>query len=185
GRALPANAAEGPPRAGARYRRALLLRSESPGVPAGELAEYGPGREPGAARIVVIEDPAHELAGGIESLDAVARLVLDLSALRIDLEAAEAEGDAAGDRIGFERRLVQAVRPVGLVDLEPLGAAAVLDRGVVGNVGAHRGVVFLELPQAVLGIHALELLHQLFQRVGGHLGDLADAVLVAQVRDDL
>src|SRR5690606_7107938 len=54
GRALPANAAEGPPRAGARYRRALLLRSESPGVPAGELAEYGPGREPGAARIVVI-----------------------------------------------------------------------------------------------------------------------------------
>src|SRR3990172_4164692 len=81
------------------------------GARAGEPAEHRAGGEPGAARVVVIEDAAHQLAGGVEPGDGLAGGVLDF-ALPADLDAAKAEGDAAGDAVGLERRLVNGIRPV-------------------------------------------------------------------------
>ena len=51
----------------------------------------------------------------------------------VDLQPAEREGDAAADRIGFERRLLHRVGPVGLVDREPDGAPPSLMLGSNGT----------------------------------------------------
>src|SRR5581483_9670452 len=112
-------------------------------------------------------------------------VAIHYAALGVDAQAAEGEGDAAGDGIGLERRLVDGVGPVRLVDGKALGATAVLDVRIELDVGAHRLVVGLDGRQRLRRVDVLELVAQLFQRVGAHLAHALDAVFVAQHRDDL
>src|ERR1700694_5849015 len=97
-------------------------------TPSGDAAEDGAGYEPGAAGVVVVEEAADDLAGGVEAGDRVARCVLDLGVVG-DLEAAEGEGDAGRYGIGLVGRLIEALGPVGLVDREAAGAEPVTDIG--------------------------------------------------------
>src|SRR5205814_4613641 len=81
---------------GARWRSAC--RSAHPScVVSRDAPEDGAISEPGTAGIVEPEDAADELACGVEPPD---RLAVGAQHLRIgvDLQSAEAEGDAAGDR---------------------------------------------------------------------------------------
>src|SRR5262245_37694705 len=88
----------------------LVSGEHCPGAASGEMAEHHVAGLPGAGRVVVEEQSDHG-AGGVEALD---RLVagVDHARLRVDLDAAEAEGDAAGHRIGAERPLHDRHRPV-------------------------------------------------------------------------
>src|SRR5206468_11597482 len=76
--------------------RALALRplpARGGGRPARDPPEDGARHESRASRIVVIEEPAHQLAGGEEPGDWTLLAVDDLT-VRRDLEAAEGERDA-------------------------------------------------------------------------------------------
>src|SRR4051794_29786952 len=77
-----------------------VLAQHRGGVAAGEIAEHGVAGLAGARRIIV-EEQADHIAGRVEALD---RLVagVDDARLGVDLHAAEAEGHAAGHRIGAE-----------------------------------------------------------------------------------
>src|SRR5687767_10952715 len=81
-----------------------------------DLAEHRAVGESRAAGIVEPEDPAHQLARGVQALDRLA-VGIDHLRVRVDLQAAEAERDAAGDSVGLERRRVQRVRPIGFIYL--------------------------------------------------------------------
>src|SRR6185295_15364531 len=93
-----------------------------------DTTEYRTIGEPRAAWVVEPEDAAHQLARGIEARDQLAVRIDDLP-LRIDLQAAKAERNAAGHRVGLERRCIERIRPVGLVDVQALGATPVLHVG--------------------------------------------------------
>src|SRR5262249_19653 len=73
-----------------------------------------------------VKEAAHQFTGGIEAAD---RLVVGIEHLGVggDTHAAEGKGEAAGDRVAFERRLIDRVRPVALVDGESFRASAILD----------------------------------------------------------
>src|SRR5829696_1148404 len=73
-----------------------------------DLAEHRTVGEPRAAGVVEPENSTHQLARGVEALD---RLAVGVDHLRVgvDLQAAEAERDATGDSVGFERRGVQRI----------------------------------------------------------------------------
>src|SRR5262249_6537554 len=107
----------------------------------GNAAEYRPGSEPRAAGIVEIAQPDHQFADGIMYAD---RLIVVVEHFRVggDAQAAKGESHAAGHRISFERRLIDGICPVTLVDRETFGAAAILDVWIEWNVRAHRPVVF-------------------------------------------
>ena len=77
---------------------------------AGDAAEHGAVGEAGAAGIVEVEDAADHLARRIKAGDGQAVGVDDARA-GVDLDAAEGEGEAAGDGIGLERRLLDGDRP--------------------------------------------------------------------------
>src|SRR5262245_49091899 len=143
-----------------------------------DAAEHRARGQPGAAGIVEIEQPAHELAGGIEDAD---RLVIGVEHLGVvsDAHTAEGEGEPAGHRVALERRLVDGVRPIALVDGEAFRAPAVLDVGIERNVGAYRLVVLGDGREELLRVHALELVREILDGVGDDLGDLPDLVLVA------
>ncbi len=51
--------------------------------------------------------------------------------------------------------------------------------GLNGTFLRHRRVVLGDGLEELLGVHAFELFCELLERIGRHLGDLADAVLVA------
>ena len=146
---------------------------------AGQLAQHGAGHQARAAGVVVIEQPADQLAGREQAGDGAAVGALDL-ALVGDLQPAEGEGDAAGHGVGLERRRVDRVGPVALGDGEAAHAAAVLDGGIERHLGHHRGVALLDGLEELLLVDAFELLRQLLDRVGAHLGHALDAVFVAQ-----
>src|SRR3546814_6673583 len=78
----------------------------------GGAAEDAACGQPGAARIVEIEQAADELSGGEKAGHRREVGVEHLRGLGIDPQAAEGEGDAAADLIGFERRLVDGMGPV-------------------------------------------------------------------------
>src|SRR5262245_37438187 len=166
-----------PRKSGERGLRVAAART-SAGGGAGDAAEHGAVGEAGAARIVEVEDAADHLARRIEAWNRQAVGVDDARA-GVDLDAAEGEGEAAGDGIGLERRLLDDDRPVGLRHGQPDGAASVLDVGVERYVPLHRGVVGGDGLQRLGGVDAVELLAELRQGVGRHLGDSLDAVLVA------
>src|SRR5687768_18017439 len=92
-------------------------------------AEHRAVGQPGAAGVVEPEDAAHQLARSIEALD---RLAVGIDHLRVgvDLQAAEAEGNPAGDGICLERRRIQRVGPVGCVDRQIIRATTVLYGGI-------------------------------------------------------
>src|SRR4051794_29836880 len=81
---------------------------------AGNPAEYRAVSESRTTRIVEPEDAAHQLAGGVQAADQLAVRVDDLP-VGVDLQAAEAERDAAGYRVGLEWRRVQRVGPIAFI----------------------------------------------------------------------
>src|SRR5262252_10601241 len=72
---------------------------------AGDAAEHGAGHQPGAARVVEVEDAADQLARRVEAGDRVHVAVDHLAGVGVDAHAAEGEADAAADLVGLERRL--------------------------------------------------------------------------------
>src|SRR5919204_479782 len=99
-----------------------------------------------------LEPPA---AGGIEAANRLIVCVEHLS-LAGDAYAAEGEGEAARHRVALERRLIDGVGPIALVDGEPLRAAPVLDVRIEWNVLTHGLVVFADGLEELLRVHALE-----------------------------
>src|SRR5215218_9958401 len=77
---------------------------------AGNLAEHRIAGLTGVAGIIVKEQTNH-VAGGIKPADRLARRAEHLG-LGVDLKTAEGERDAADDRIGAERRLLDFCRPI-------------------------------------------------------------------------
>src|SRR3989442_9249349 len=156
--------------------RSILARARSRG--ARDAAEHRARGQAGAAGIVEIEQSPDQFAGGIEAAD---RLVVGIEHFGVggDAHAAEGEGEAAGHRVAFERRLVDRVRPVALVDGEALGAPTVLDVRIERNVAAHGLIVFGDGLEELLRVYAVELVPEVLDRIGDDLGDLPDLVLVA------
>src|SRR5579859_2612383 len=120
-----------------RTRDDALLKCAGPGLASqGEFAgaaprdspEHGACHQSGASRIIEVEQPADELSRRKETGD---RRILDVehARRRIDLEAAESEGNAAADRVGLERRFLQSIGPVAFVERQPDRRLAVLDVG--------------------------------------------------------
>src|SRR5262245_9221454 len=89
--------------------RSILARARGRG--ARDAAEHRTRGQAGTAGIVEVKQSAHQFAGGIEAAD---RLVVGIEHLGIggDAHAAEGKGEAAGDRVAFERRLIDGVRPI-------------------------------------------------------------------------
>src|ERR1700716_2663035 len=143
-----------------------------------DAAEHRARREAGPAGVVEIEQSADQFAGRIEAAD---RLVVGIEHFAVggDAHAAEGEGQSAGDGVAFERRLIDRVGPVALVDGEAFGVPAVLDVWIERNVAAHRLVVLGDALEELVRIHALELVREFLDRVGDDFGDLPDLVLVA------
>src|SRR5262245_14432893 len=156
--------------------RSILARARGRG--ARDAAEHRARGQAGAAGIVEIEQSPDQFAGGIEAAD---RLVVGIEHLGVggDAHAAEGEGEAAGHRVALERRLVDGVRPVALVDGKALGAPAVLDVRIERNVAAHGLIVFGDGLEKLLRVYAVELAREFLDRIGDDLGDLPDLVLVA------
>src|SRR5215468_2072694 len=78
---------------------AVALGADGGGLPGrgtGDLAEDRARHEPGAAGVIEIEQAADQLARGVEAADRLA-LGVDHARVGVDLEAAEGEGNAAGD----------------------------------------------------------------------------------------
>src|SRR5262249_30643545 len=70
-----------------------------PGAAAGDTAEHRSVHEPSAARIIEVEEPAHELAGRKQA--GYGRSVgVDDARARVDLKPAEGEGQPAGHGVG-------------------------------------------------------------------------------------
>src|SRR5258708_38185392 len=67
-----------------------------------------------SARVVEPEDAADQLARGVQARDRLA-VGADHPRVGIDLQAAERERDAAGHRVGLERRGIQGVCPTGFI----------------------------------------------------------------------
>src|SRR5262249_7477129 len=96
-----------------------------------------------------------------------------------DAHAAEGKGEAAGDRVAFERRLIDGVRPIALVDGKTFRASAILDVGIERNVAAHGLIVLGDGLEKLLRVHPFELVREVLDCIGDDLGDLPDLVLVA------
>src|SRR5260221_2613252 len=124
--------------------------------------EYSAVCQARAPGIVEPEDAAYQLAGGIQAGN---RRAVRAHHLRvgIDLQAAERERDAAGDRIGLEGRRIEGVRPVRFRNREAPRASSVLDVGVERNVGAHRAVVAFDFFQCIFMVDVVERAHQFLQ----------------------
>src|SRR5262249_22773751 len=131
--------------------------------------EHCPRHQTGTAGIVEIEEPANQLAGGVEPWN---RHVLDIEHMpqRVDLQAAERERDPTSYRIGFEGRLLDRIRPVRLVDRQAYGALAVFDVGIEFDVTSNGGVVLPECLHESGGIDVLHPVRKLFEAVRTHLG---------------
>src|SRR5262245_5650493 len=163
--------------------RSILARARRRGARARrrgarDAAEHRARGQAGAAGIVEIEQSPDQFAGGIEAAD---RLVVGIEHLGVggDAHAAKGEGEAAGHRVAFERRLIDGVRPVALVDGEALSASPVLDVRIERNVAAHGLIILGDGFEKLLRVTAVELAREFLDRIGDNLGDLPDLVLVA------
>src|SRR6202022_3590515 len=126
------------PERGGRMPPALRAR-EWPGRAAGAAAEHGTGHQPRAAGVVVVEEPADELAARVEAGDRVL-LAVDPLRLGTDPEPAERERDPGRNRVAQVRRGVDRLRPVRLGRGGALRALAVL-HGRVERARLDGGVV--------------------------------------------
>ena len=126
----------------------------------------------------MVEQAAHHFAGGIQAGDGILG-VGDHLAPVVDLDAAKGKGDAGSHRPAAIGGRVQGLRPVGFVDGQALGAAPVLDRGVVLNIGADGGVVFGHGAFQPVGVD-VQHPRQFGNGVGFGGGGLGDPVFVPQ-----
>src|SRR5256886_6140029 len=157
------------------------LRSARGGA-AGDAAEHGARHEAGAAGVVVVEEPAHQLTGGVESADRPG-FAVQHAALGGDVQAAERERDARGHRVADVGRLVERLRPVRLGRLDAARPLAVLD-GRVERAGLHGGVELTHGAHEALDVD-LQLAREALERRVFGLRDLADAVLLSEQVHDL
>ena len=88
------------------------------GVVARQASEDHARGEAGAAGVVVVEDAAHHLSRGVEAGYRLQAGVEDPTPV-VDADAAEGEGNAAGNCVPQVRRSVDGLGPVGLVMREP------------------------------------------------------------------
>src|ERR1700757_2444079 len=141
--------------------RSILARARGRG--ARDAAEHRARGQAGAAGIVEIEQSPDQFAGGIEAAD---RLVVGIEYFGVggDAHTAEGKGEAAGDRVALERRLIDGVRPVALIAGEALGASPVLDVRIERNVAAHGLIVLGDGLEKLLRVHAVELVRKFFDR---------------------
>src|SRR5690606_27664141 len=76
-----------------------------------DSSEYSPACEARPARIIEIENPSDEFARRMKASDGYAIRGQD-PRVGVDAQSAERKGDAAGHRIGFERRGIDRVGPI-------------------------------------------------------------------------
>lgn len=128
-----------------------------------------------AAGIVVIEEAADQLSGGVQTGDGDAFYVQH-PAFRVYLQSAEGECYAAGDSEGEERRGIQRECPVRLGGLDALRALAILYGGIE-RARLYGGVV---LPDGSLKSPRVDadLIRQLDYRGGFVAGHSGGCVLV-------
>ena len=100
---------------------------------AGKASEDRARRETGASGIVEVEEATDEFACCKEAVDG-SEITVENVGGRVDAQATEREGDAAGDGVGLEGRLINGVGPVRLGDGQPFGGPSVPDIGVEGDV---------------------------------------------------
>src|SRR6516165_688918 len=137
------------------------------GAGPGDLAENRAGYKAGTARVIEIEQPADQFAGGVEAGYRLLRGV-EYSPVGVDAQAAKREGDAAGRAVGLEGRLFDRHRPIGLGRCDPHRAAAILYRRIIRHLLLH---------SLVEGAHGVEKLRLIDRRVFGHLvGQLLDCI---------
>src|SRR5215217_8850184 len=101
-----------------------------------------------------------EQAGNGRAID------IDDAPLYVGAYATESEGDAAGDCVGLERRLVDRQRPIGFRDREPLRRTTVLAARIVGDLAPHRAIEPVDRAQQLRAIDAFELSGERLERVG-------------------
>src|SRR5712691_6632892 len=137
----------------------------------GDATEDGAGHQPRPAGIIVIEDPADQLTGGEEPGNDPLLAVHYLPVGR-DAQPTEGERDPGRDGVAHERWRIERLSPVRFRRRDAARALAVLDRRIErpGHDGLVEGRDGADEPVD-----------------GGSLGlrHLADAVLLAQQRDDL
>src|SRR4051812_6568347 len=101
------------------FKRGLCM---SRGFAPRDAAEHRAGHEARASGIVEIEETADELPRGVETANRPIGHVEDVRG-RVDLQSTERECDATCHRVCAERRFLDRVRPVRLLDREARGAA--------------------------------------------------------------
>src|SRR4030095_8147575 len=148
-------------------------------------AEDGAGNQSSAARVVEVEETAHHLPGRIEARNGMEVEIEHLPGFLVYAQSAKSEGNAAGSRVGIERRRIERLRPVGLLRSDADGRFAVLDRMIELDVLLHRSIEFPDGLQKLIGVDTFELRSELFQSIRSHFCDEFDAVLRAQQILDL
>src|SRR6185312_13540624 len=96
------------------------------GRTAGDAAEYCSRHQPSAPWIVEVEQTTDKFTRSIKTWNWLQIDVQHLAEV-IDAQTAKRESDSTTDLIGVIRRLVDCVRPIGLIDQETLCAPPVLD----------------------------------------------------------
>src|SRR5215468_3406776 len=139
--------------------RSILARARGRG--ARDAAEHRTGGQAGPTGIVEVKQSAHQFTGGIEAADG---LVVGIEHFGVvgDAHTAEGKGEAAGDRVAFERRRIDRVRPITLVDGKSFRASAILDVGIERNVAAHGLIVLGDGLEKLLRVDPVELVREVF-----------------------
>src|SRR5690606_3716381 len=107
-----------------------------------------------ATAIILEEQASDHFASGVKARDRTAETMLDLGLVG-DFQTAEGKGYTSGHVIGMVWRLVDRVRPVGLVDLKPRRCPAIKNVGIEGRVSRTGGVEFSHRPEESCGFHIL------------------------------
>src|SRR5947209_6644049 len=134
-----------------RERGSCAAGREPRRLASGDAPEHDAGNEASAATVVVIVEPADDLAGRIQAADRGPGGVLHLGARR-HAQAAEREGDAGGDAVGVIGRRIEPVGPIAFVDGKAAGAKPVVNIGIEGDVWTRSGIELANGPKEALGI---------------------------------
>src|ERR671916_2753580 len=115
-------------------------------------SEDGARHQTAATRVVVVEKPADQLSGGVQSGNGLA-LRIEHAPVLVYVQSTEGEGYAAGDGECEVGRGVQRESPVGLGRLDALSVFSVL-YSRVELAGTNGGVVLLDRPLQCLCLDA-------------------------------